>query len=321
MKLSFIEKTFSIYICFLLVLPLFIKTYWLHVMILGNIYAILAITLDLLLGYTGMTSFAHAGIFGLGAYTSAIFSKTIGLNPWISLLIACLITVTVGTLFSFSISRVKGHYFAICTLGLNQIIWLIMLNWYEVTRGMLGFYGIPPYPGIPYTKESYYYLSLGLLLLTFFALYKLVNSPIGFRLKAVRDDEDAAQALGINVPKYKVISFAISSLFIGAAGSIYAHFHLLVAPETCHLSTSTLVIAMVIIGGKGTLIGPFLIAYFIQFMTEYLRIFSPYYRMFMIGTITLVIIKYAPGGVLGLIRDKIIRPRLLKRLELERTPT
>ena len=287
-------------------------------MVLGNIYAILAITLDLLLGYTGMTSFAHAGIFGIGAYTSAIFSKTIGLNPWICLLIACLFTVIVGTVFAFSISKVKGHYFAICTLGLNQIIWLIMLNWYEVTRGMLGFYGIPPYPGIPYTKESYFYLSFGLLVLTFITLYKLVNSPIGFRLKAVRDDEDAAQALGINVQKYKVISFAISSLFTAAAGSIYAHFHLLVAPETCHLSTSTVVIAMVIIGGKGTLIGPAFMAYFIQLITEYLRIFSPYYRLFLTGAIILMVIKFMPGGVFGLIRDKIIRPRILKRLERER---
>jgi len=309
MRIGIVERTFALYLVLLALAPLVIKGYWLHVMILGNIYAILAMTLDLLVGYTGLMSFAHGGFFGLAAYSSAILSKTFEMNPWVSLVAATMITICIGGAFGLSFSGVRGHYFAICSIGLNQIIWLIMLNWYELTRGMLGFYGVPPYPGLPYTKEAYFYLSFAVFVLAFLVLRKLTNSPLGLKLRAVRDDEGAAQSVGINSVRCKTTAFVIGCAFTGVAGSIYAHFHLLVAPETCHISVSSVVLAMVLIGGKGTLIGPALMAYFLEFITEYFRIFSAYLRLFATGILIIFIIKFMPEGVLGFIRERYLRPR------------
>lgn len=294
-------KILVLWLVTLAILPVFVRSnYWIHVMILAGIYGILAASWDLLVGYTGLLAFCPAAFYGIGAYTSGLLSKQ-GISPLLTIPAACLLAGLMGFCISMICGKIASYYLAIVTLGFGASVHIIILNWTEVTGGVLGVYGIPPLPGLPpsmYAKQLYFYIMVlvqGVMLLI---TYKLVKSDFGLRIKAIRDDELLAKSQGINTAACKSLIFIISAMFQGIAGAFFAHFQTVISPEMLDLSTTTLIASVTIIGGVGTVMGPAAIAFFLWTATEYFRVFSPYLRVFLTGVLLILTIKFFRAGIM-----------------------
>jgi branched-chain amino acid transport system permease protein len=305
-------------IIILLIIPLFVMdAYWLYVLTLGGIYALLASSWDLLAGYTGQVAFSRAAFFGIGAYVSALLTLNYGIPPWIGLLVGGIVTAMIGWGIGLPSIRLRGPYLSIATLGLAEIARLIILNEEKVTRGPLGL-NVPPFPGVPkgalYYHLTNYYIFGIIFIISILIMYKIVNSNLGLIFKAIREDEDAAQASGIDATKYKLLAFVISSFFAGLAGAFYGHYIGLISPDMMTLIVTFTVIAMTIFGGLGTLVGPILAAYGLTIINEYLRVIEEY-RLVIYGVALFIAILFMPEGFIGLIkkRRKGLRVISLKR--------
>lgn len=316
-KLKSLYRHPAVYLLtFLFLVPTFLHSpYWLHVMIMASLYAILAISWDLLAGYCGQVSFGNAGFYGIGAYVSALLALR-GISPWLSLLLGSLVAMAFGVLIALPCARLSGAYLAVASIGFGQITYLILLNWVEVTRGSLGLGSIPSFPLVPYTKVFYYYLILSFFSLILFIEYKIVRSNMGLKFRAIRDDELLASIMGINTMLYKVLAFAIASFFAGLAGGFSAHFLTVISPESAHISVTAISVAMARIGGTGTLLGPAIAAFGLMIAPELLRDISPYFRILLVGILLVAIMKIAPEGILPRLS------RIYKRyIERERAPS
>ncbi|MEE4352825.1 MAG: branched-chain amino acid ABC transporter permease [Desulfatiglans sp.] len=239
-----------------LILPLLLDEYLLAQLTFICIYAVAAVGLMLLTGYTGQVSMGHAAFFAIGSYTSAILTSK-GIPFVLALPTAGIMAGGVGIVIGRPILHLTGLYLAIATMGFAFIVDEILVRWESLTRGNLGFYVDPPSIG-PLTFDteiSFYYLSLVILILTLFAARNILRSPTGRAMIAIRDSEVAAEAMGINLAKFKTIAFIISAFFTGIAGSLYAHKLFFINPESYTIILSIELLAMVIIGGLGSLHG------------------------------------------------------------------
>ncbi len=247
--------------------------YFLHLLIYMGIYAILGMSLNLITGFTGLLNLGHAGFWGIGAYTCVLL--TMAGVPWpLALLAAAVLSGLFGVLIGFPALRLRGDYFAIGTLGFGEIIRAVMVNWSEVTRGPLGIPGIPR-PGLfGFTldaNEAYFVLVALLAVFTYVFLRRLTRSSFGRVLKAIREDEIAAQALGKDVNKYKLTAMGIGAGFAGIAGSLFAHYITFIDPTSFVLNESVLMLLIVVLGGMGSLEGSVLGAVVLVLLPEPLR--------------------------------------------------
>jgi branched-chain amino acid transport system permease protein len=289
-------------------IPLIIKDiYWIHVLIIGGVYAVLALSWDLLAGHTGLVSFGHAAFFGVGAYTSALISLYFGLPVWFTIIVGGMVAAVIGLVLGIITLRLSGPYFCITTLGFSQIIWLIIVNEENVTRGPLGL-STPPLTGIPKSPALYrfwsYYIMAAFLLISIYIMDKILKSKIGLAFKAIQNDEIAANTRGINVTHYRLLSFGISTFFAGFIGGFYAHYVPLISPEILSLGANFTIIAMTIFGGIGTFFGPIFGAFLFTILTEYLRVFYMY-RYLIFGALVAIMITLAPRGIFGLCESLI----------------
>lgn len=301
-----LKLIFSIILVLLfLILPLLIpNTYFIHLLILSMIYSILAMSWDILAGYTGLVSFGHAAFFSIGGYSAALICIYLNVFFPMDILIGAVIASIIGVGIGIITLRLRGPYFAIATLGLSEIIRLIINNNEEVTRGPLGL-SVPPFPftkqiisiSLLYRMYSFYVICITFII-SVILMDKLTRSNLGLAFKAIRDDEDAAKRIGINITKYKLISFIISTFFAGLIGGLYAHYIMLITPEMGGLDNTFLVIAMSIFGGVGTLYGSILGAFLFVFLSEYLRILY-LYRYIVFGIIIAFTIILMPRGIFG----------------------
>ncbi len=285
------------------------------------LFAIGALSMNLILGYTGQMSLAHGGFFAIGAYGVAILTYTLGWNFWLALPAAALLAAFVGFLVGMPALRTRGSYFAIATLCLGEIIYLIAGNWMELTGGHNGIVGIPvPSPiSIPglgqLTFESQipqYYLVLFFLLLTLFVMYRLVNSLRGMTFLATAINEDLAEAVGINTFRTKLLSFVVANFFAGLAGGIYASLIGSISPSVASIAMTFNFLMYVLLGGITTLAGPIIGAFVIPILMEYLQ-FLQDYQMILFGFLLIVVIIYFPTGFMGLyakVRDKIKKSKV-----------
>jgi len=292
-------------------IPIFVRgSYTLHIIILILLYSCTAQSWNILSGYIGVSSFGHQAFFGIGAYMSALFAMRLGISPWIGLLIGGLVSAGFGLVVGYPVLRLRGGaYTAIVTLAFAEIIRISFMNLVEITRGELGLWGIPVFPSIVVpglgkisfeagARAPYYYIVLIIFLLTFFISYKLVNSRIGLAFRAIRESEDAAENLGVNLTKYKLLAFVISAFLAGVCGSFYAHYILILMPTTV-LASGVVVdmIAMTFVGGQGTLFGPILGSFILISALEYLR-FLMYYRWLIYGGLFVIVMLFAPAGLI-----------------------
>lgn len=302
----------------LVALPFWVHDYPLHLVNISGIWIILALSVGLLQGYVGEISMGHAAFFGIGAYTSALLAMKGGVPFWLSLPISALVTMAFGFLIGLVSLRLRGPYFAICTLGFGEIIRLIFVNWRELSGGPDGITGIPAPNPIPLplggaltfdSKEANYYLIYGLVLLTVLVMYRLIHSRTGKAFMALREDSLYAECIGINVMQYKRLAFMVSTFFAGIGGCLYAHYEHFISPYSFTIGQSFDLVIMVIVGGMGTIAGPIIGAILLTLLPELLHAIKDY-RMVFYGLILMLVIIYFPHGLVGVWQG--VRNRLWK---------
>ncbi len=273
-------------------------------LITTGIYAILALGQNLITGYTGMLSLCHAAFFAIGAYTTAIGTTMLGLNYWVTLPFAAVFAGIGGLVIGLPTLRLKGDYLAIATLGFGEIVRQILNNWDSVTRGPNGIFGIPPislfgFVFNPYAKWAFMVLVWVFVVITYILLKKLTNSRMGMALEAIREDEIAASAMGINVTRYKVIAFVVGAMTAGVAGTLYASFNLTVSPNQFLFMNSIIVLCMVVLGGMGNHIGVLIGAFLVILAQELPRLFNmpPEFNQIIFGLILVLMIRFRPQGL------------------------
>jgi branched-chain amino acid transport system permease protein len=302
-------------------LPMFFTdSYWRTNLIVCAINVMLAIGLDFILGYAGQLNLGQSAFYGIGAYVSTLLIMRLGVPFWWAFLCGVLLSGIAGMLLSLFAVRLRGHYLAIASLGFAVIIHQILLNWISVTQGPLGIYGIAPppplrIPGLPAIEfgnlANLFYLTAGFALLAYLLLDQLVRSPIGETLTAIREDEVSAASLGINCQAWKVFAFGVGSAIAGAAGCFYASFVGTLVPDAFFIVESFTILAMVIVGGMGTLIGPVCGAILLTVLPELLRGIGDL-RLIVYGVAVMLVVLFMPGGIVEAARLTVagLRARL-----------
>ena len=269
------------------------------------IWALLAASWDLLSGYTGQVSFGHAGFFALGAYTAAAASKHLGVSPWLGLALGAAVAAVVGLGTGFPALRLRGHYLALVTLALAELIRLTAQNWLAVTGGPFGIYDFGSFTGLPATgipRAQAVYLLVAAIVGTGVGvmLYVCRRTRAGRAFRAIREDEVLAESLGINTTVYKLLAFGLSSGLAGLAGTLYAYYIQLVSPTVATAATTSLVIGMAVFGGLGTIWGPALGALLLYAVNEGLRFIGVVYNLVAVGLVIMVFVIFLPRGLAGL---------------------
>jgi len=290
----------------LLALPFYAgNNYVIHVATVALMYAILAASWDVLFGYAGQISFGHAAFFGIGAYASAMLSHYAGLSPWLGLVAGGMVAAGFGAVVGIPSLRLRGVYLALTTLAFAEVARVIVTNWQSVTRGTLGFNLHPRLTGIPGEPTAYYYVALGLAVVSVGFLWWLgERSRAGLILRAIRADEVRAQALGIDLLRWKLLAFAVSGFFAGVAGAFYAHYLQLISPNELAPNVTVIIIAMATIGGAGTIIGPAIAALLIHGLTEALHVVGAVYNLMALGAVLVLFVLFLPDGIGGLLRRR-----------------
>jgi len=287
--------------------------YLLHILVISGIYIILTLSLNLIVGFTGLPALGHAAFFCIGAYTSSLLALNVGLSPWIGLLIGACVAAISGVVIGYPAVRLKGDYLAIATFGLGVIVYSIAKNWISLTRGPMGLPGIPQFSLFGYQfSEIWHYLILVALFVAFtiFVIKRIVNSPFGRILRSIREDEIAAETLGKNTTIYKLLVFIIGAFFAGIAGSLYAHYITFIDPSSFTIMESITILLMVILGGMGSISGSIIGAVILIVFPELLRflgmpssIAAPM-RQMIYGLLLVILMIKRPQGIMGVYKFK-----------------
>lgn len=300
----------------LLAYPFIVRSYYLSLGIEVLIFAIFAMSLDLLLGYTGLPSFGHAAFLGLGVYFVAYLTSTNELAlGWTNnlLLVVPLLIIFVGIiafLIGFFAIRTSGIYFLMITLAFAQMLNSIAISWSSVTGGSDGIIGVQrPFIGIGSwgyefsSRPSFYYLVLVFCVLSYWALRRIVNSPFGWTLQGIRENEARMKALGYNTFRYKIAAFVIGGIFAGIAGMLLVQFFRHATPEYLHWSTSGQVMVMLIVGGSGTLTGPIIGAGIVRLFPLVISSYTERWET-LEGLLFVCFVLFAPKGIMGIWRTR-----------------
>lgn len=297
---------FSLFFTALLFFPLLVKSkFYIHIMILIFLYAAASSGWNIVGGYAGQMSLGHAAFFGIGAYTSTLLFVHFGLTPWLGLWVGGLFSGIVAAVIGYACFRLRGDYFALATIAFAEVVRIVAIWWRSLTGGSMGIL-IPFKPGWAFMmfreKEIYYYLGLLLMTIVILLAYIIEKSRFGYYLRAIREDEDAAEALGVNAFKCKLIAAVISAFITGICGVYYAQYILFIEPEgvlALHLSIQLVLIA--VIGGLGTVWGPIMGAFLVVPLSELLRGWLGGAMMglnlFLYGIVLILVVTFMPNGL------------------------
>lgn len=302
---------------FLFSFPLFgPNAFYLHLMIMIFMYAVMSQSWNVIAGLSGQISLGHGVFFGIGAYTSSFLFVEYGITPWIGIFIGMFFSAVVAVLIGIPMLRLSGHYFAIATLLIGISFQVVFQRW-EMVGAASGLW-------IPITEESswsalqfhdskipYYYVFLMFFVATYLLVWRLSISKIGFRLRAVRDDYQAAMSLGINVSRYKIIAYAISAIIMAPMGSLFAQYLLIVDPDRMfNLEISIMVLLMTVLGGIGNIWGPLIGVAILIPISEYSRIYfggtGGAIDLILYGLILMLICVFRPDGLISLFPKHIL---------------
>jgi branched-chain amino acid transport system permease protein len=284
---------------------LFQGSYARSILVVCAINVLLAIGLDLVIGYAGQLNLGQSAFFAIGAYVSTLLVTLAGADFWAAFVAGTLGAALAGAVLALFAVRLRGHYLAIASMGFAIIVYQILVNWISLTQGPLGIYGIPPppawsIPGIGRIEFSdtrnFFWLVAAVVLATFLLLRNLLRSPAGEALVAVREDELSAASLGVDTARWKVFAFAIAAAVAGMAGCFYASFVGTLVPDAFFITESFTVLAMVIVGGAGTLLGPAAGAVLLTVMPELLRGIGDA-RLVVYGLALTLVVLFMPGGM------------------------
>jgi branched-chain amino acid transport system permease protein len=286
--------------------PWVLARYQLSIMTELLIFGLFALSLDLIMGYTGMVSFGHAAYFGLGAYASALLLLNFAVPVPVALVAGALLAGAVALPVGYLSTRATGIYFAMLTLAFAQLLYTIAFKWRDLTGGSDGIAGVPKtdlwWGGPSLTSPAaYYYLVAGTLVLSMLVCRAVVRSPFGRALMAIRENERKFLVLGQDPRRFKVAVFVIAAVFAGLAGALFAPFRGFASPEVMFWVLSGQALMMVIIGGIGTLIGPVLGAMVFLLIQEVLSSYTEQWMIFT-GAIFVLMVIFLPGGLVGAVR-------------------
>jgi branched-chain amino acid transport system permease protein len=277
------------------------NAYHLHILIMAGIFAILALSLNLLLGYTGLLSLGHAAFFGIGAYTSALLALRLEWPFLAGFLAAIALAGATGWAIGRLSLRLRGAYFVLVTISFAGVISLVSVNWIELTNGPLGLPGVPAAEIAGWSfraKPAAYYLVLACTALAYLLCRRLVASRIGRALVALRENEALAASVGIDSARYLTLATVLSAGMAGAAGSLYAHYTRFVSPEVFMFGYTVAMVIMVVAGGKGTLAGPIVGALLFTVLPEALRALASWqWQMLAYGVLLILIVGFMPRGI------------------------
>ncbi len=286
-----------------IIAPHVISDFYLVILIEALIMSLFALSFNLLFGYMGQLSFGQAAFYGLGGYTVAMLITKVNFNFWLSLLAGVGVAGFVGLIVGFFCVRLRGIYFAVLTLAFGQLLFVIIYKWHDFTGGDDGIQGVFP-PGILKIPIVYYYFVLLVFIASAFILWRIVNSPFGHTLKAMRENPERTEFLGIHIARYQLITFVIAAAFAGLAGALWVPFYRSVAPFYLMWIKSGEPVMAAILGGATTFFGPVLGMFIMTFIHAYILGFTHFWPIIM-GTIILIIIFLLPGGILGFAHEKL----------------
>jgi branched-chain amino acid transport system permease protein len=297
------KRLYAVLIVAALVFPLLSSLYQTNIMITALIYVMLALGLNIVIGLGGMLHLGYIAFYAVGAYTYGILNQFFGIGFWVALPIGAILATLVGILLALPVLRLRGDYLAIVTLGFAEIVRIVFNNMTSITGGPQGIGGIPR-PGLfgiqmnLATATTYtYYIILAAVMLTIFVVWRFENSRLGRALVAMGEDDIAAEAMGIDMTKTKVIAFALGSLWAGIGGVIFASRTTFINPASFTIWQSVIVLSCVVLGGMGSIPGAIVGALGLILIPEYLRAFSDY-RMLMFGAILVIMMVFRPGGLI-----------------------
>jgi len=292
----------ALFFVVLLGMPLISRNpYLIRVIILTSIFAILAASWDLLSGFTGQMNFGHALFFGVGAYTSALLNIHLHLPPWGSVPLGALAAVLTGLIVGIPCLRLKHTYLALTTMAFPIILMGIVFALPDITGGELGISGLQR---ISNSLIGNYYIYIVIMLALCTVMWKITDSHTGIIFHAIREDELAVKASGINTTRYKLLAFCLSGFFAGISGGLYAHYMRIAGPSTLEVSMSFSVVIWAVFGGMATIYGPVAAVFILFPLLEFVR-FWPEYRTMIFAVVVLLILLYMPEGLIPWVRDKI----------------
>jgi branched-chain amino acid transport system permease protein len=279
-----------------------------HILVVAGIYAILAMSLNLVVGYAGIPAMGHSAFFCVGAYTSALLAADAGLSPWLGILVSAALAAGLGWLTSFATHRVGGDLLALATFGFAVVVHSVAANWNSLTHGQMGLSAIPRFhiAGLSLsTAWSYLPIVTAACVVTFVVVRRLATSPYGKVLQGIREDEIATASVGKPVSRFKSSVFTIGALFAGIAGTLYAHYISYIDPSSFSPMESFAILLMVVFGGMGSLTGPLVGAAVLVLLPELLRfvgiphaVAAPL-RQMIYGSLLVVLMLFRPQGLRG----------------------
>ena len=287
--------------------------YHLHTLIMAGIFAVLALSLNLLLGYTGQLSLGHVAFFGIGAYATALLTVKLEWSPWIGLLAAVVLPGTAGYVIGRLALKLRGAYFVLLTISFAGCVSLVSVNWMDLTNGPLGVPGVPPLeialPGLPAlslrSKPAFYYVVLAAVALSYLVCRALIRSRVGRALVALRENETLAASVGIDGTHYLVLAAVVSAAMAGFGGGLYAHYTRFVSPEVFLFTYTVTMVIMVVAGGKGTLAGPIVGAVLFTVLPEALRAATSWqWQMLLYGVLLVGVLFFMPEGIVPAARRR-----------------
>jgi branched-chain amino acid transport system permease protein len=285
-------------------LPMAVRSpYYVGVLVFVGIYALITVSLCLVLGYAGQISLGHAAFYGIGAYASGLLTTRWHMSPWLALVCAMAITGVMAYVIGRPVLKLRGHYLAMATLGFGEIVYIFFNAEVGLTGGPSGFGQIPRLAVGTFSFNNdirFYYLVWFTVILLLILVLNMINSRIGRALRSIHGSETAANAMGVNTSAYKNQIFVFSAVVSSLAGSYYAHFVTFVSPTTFNAATSILLVTMVIVGGMSNVWGAILGTALLGVLPEYLRTFGDY-DILIYGAILMVIMMFAPEGLAGIV--------------------
>jgi len=290
------------------------NSYHLQLLTFIGINTLLALGLNMLMGYAGQISLGHAAFYGIGAYTTAILTVHLNWSPWLALPAAVLLTALVAFLVALPMLKLSGYYLGMGTLGFGMIIYILIRQWTTVTGGDSGLVGIPFLAMGPYSLASgktYFYLVWGVVLVSFLICERLVDSRVGRALRAIHDGEQVAAAMGIDTSRLKTGVFVLSAIFAALAGFLYAHLVSFISPNSFDFLVSIRLVTMVVVGGMASIWGSLLGASLLTILPEWLHVFSDF-EMIVYGLILMTIMIFLPQGLTRGLLDLHERSAALK---------
>jgi branched-chain amino acid transport system permease protein len=287
------------------------NAYVMLILSLSGMFVIAATGLDLLFGYSGQISIGQAAFYAVGAYTSAILTTKLGISVWLGMLAGGVLATVFAALVALPICKLVHMFLALVTIGIGELTHQAIINLPDLTGSFTGVRAIPmPRIGdYVFNVSSYYYIVLAFVVLSLFVKQRIVDSRIGRAFIAIRENADAANAMGINVTYYKVVAFACSAAFTGIAGALYAHYIGFISPESFTLDQSVVFLTAVLCGGMGTFMGPIIGAVVITVINEAIQVLGAY-QMLVYGIFIVVAVIYVPEGLVGVV--KMVQRKLAK---------